>query len=275
MQNLLQFLARYYFLWLFLLLETLAVILMVQNQHHHRSFFLHSGNLISGSIYRQTDRLTAYFSLRRDHERLMQENALLMQQLQGSFGETGHEVMVYRDTIYQRRYAYMSARVINNSVNRRNNYITLDKGSQHGVEPNMGVITPRGVIGIVKNVSPLFSSVISLLHQDMQISVRLEKSGHIGSLIWEGGDYRRATMAYIPSHLELTPGDTVVTSGYSRIFPPHVFIGTIEDHELRRGDNFFTAGIALAEDFNRLIQVHVVKDLLGEEQDQLEAMEAY
>ncbi|MFO7999498.1 MAG: rod shape-determining protein MreC [Bacteroidales bacterium] len=270
MRNLFNFIAKNYFFFLFIALETLAIILLVQNHQHQRSFFLHSGNAIAGTFYRNVHAVSSYLGLRQVNEELARENAMLLHLSPFSFLVSDTDVYLHEDTIYARRFRYMDAHVINNSVQLRNNHLTLDKGRKHGVEPDMGVITMNGVVGIVKNVSENFSSVISLLHEEMQISVRLTSHDHIGTLSWEGRDYRQASMSYIPSHVELAVGDSVVTSGFSRMFPKDIFIGTVAGFEIRQGENFFTADIDLALDFNKLGYVYVVVDLMGEELEILE-----
>ncbi len=246
------------------------MILLITDQHYQRSFFVHSANALSGFAYNTSAELSSYFSLKSTNERLAEENTGLLQQTNGSFLKTDRQVFEFQDTLYQRQFSYVYARVINNSVNRRNNFLTLNKGRRHGIEPDMGVITFNGIIGIVKNVSDNFSSVISLLHSDTHISVRLKKNNHMGTLIWEGDNYRKTTLQYIPPHVDLEIGDTLVTSGFSRIFPGEILVGTISDFEIRRGDNFYTATIELAEDFNKLSYVHVVKNLMREELENLE-----
>ncbi len=272
MRNLFNFIAKNYFFFVFITLETLAILLIIQHHHHQRSFFLHSGNAIAGRFYDGVSSVSQYLSLTRVNRDLAAENARLLEKEASAFLVRDDQSMEFADTTQIQRYRYISAQVINNSVQRRNNFMTLDKGRKHGVEQDMGVITMNGVAGIVKNVSENFSTVISLLHQDMQISVRLKRQEYIGTLIWEGRDYRQATMTYIPSHVELARGDTIVTSGFSRMFPKDVFIGTVSDFEIRRGENFFSAGIDLALDFNKLGYVYVVTDMMGDEQDQLEEL---
>jgi len=271
MRNLINFFIRFYFFFLFVLLFSVSLILISRTHQHQRTLFLHSGNLIVGSVYKQVDHIQSYLSLKRVNEQLTNENTWLLHQTMASFMQKDQNEMVYHDTLYIRRFKYINAGVINNSVMYRNNFLTLDKGSNDGVEKDMGVITAEGVVGIVHNVSGHFSTVISLLHKDVQISVRLQKSNHIGTLSWEGGDYRTAVMSYIPSHVELSHGDTIVTSGFSTIFPQGIFIGTIGDYEIRRGDNFFTASVELALDFNRIANVFVVIDLMRQEIQVLEA----
>lgn len=272
MRNLFNFIARNYFYFLFIALETLAILLLIQHHHHQRSFFMHSGNAVAGRVYAGVNALGSYLSLSQVNRDLAAENARLLELNELAFMESDTLIHVSRDTTGTTRFLFTSAQVINNSVQRRNNFLTLNKGRRHGVEPDMGVITVNGVVGIVNHVSERFSTVISLLHQDMQISVRLKSHDHIGTLVWEGDNYRRATMTYIPSHVELARGDTVVTSGFSRMFPGDVFIGTVSGFEIRQGENFFSAEIDLALDFNKLGYVYVVTDLMGPELQELESL---
>lgn len=214
--------------------------------------------------------IVRYFSLAKTNKQLASENNELLSQIQGSFLKTDQQVFNFRDTLYQRHFSYINARVINNSVTNRNNYITLNKGRKHGVKPDMGIITSQGVIGIVREVSQNFSTAISLLHSDSQISARIKKNNHLGTLIWEGYDYRKATMLYIPTHIDLEVGDTIVTSGFSQIFPSEILLGTIADFEIRRGDNFYTLEVDLAADFNRIDYVNIVNNIFKEELESLE-----
>jgi rod shape-determining protein MreC len=272
MRNLLNFIVRYYFVFLFLILEVISFFLIAHSHNHQRTFFLHSGNAISGFFLRNADNFTSYLALRKINDLLAEENAQLLNLTNSAFEKRDSMIFTQKDSIMVRRFTYLNAKVINNSVIRRNNFITLNKGTNDGIEKDMGVITMNGVVGIVKNVSDNYSSVISLLHKDMQISARIKKNDHIGTLTWEGGNYRRASLAYIPSHVELETGDTIITSGFSRIFPEGIFIGTVNDFEIRRGENFFTAEINLALDFNKLTHVYVVNDLMAQELEHIEEL---
>ncbi len=271
MRNLFRFIIRYHFFLLFLLLETVALLLTVNHQQYQQTFFIHSANAVSGRMLGVYNAVNSYFELQRINEELLIENTMLRNQHRDNFLVTDRQILFAGDSIFNRGYTYQHARVINNSVNRRNNYLTINKGSVHGIRPDMGVITNQGVVGIVKDVSAQFSSVMSLLHSDVMISVRIKKNNHIGSLRWEGNDYRRAHMTYIPSHVELAVGDTIVTSGFSTVFPENIFIGTIQSWQIRRGEVFYTAELDLALDFNKLAHVYVVNHLFKEEQDDLES----
>ncbi len=273
MRNILRFIYRYYFVLLFLFLETLALVMTVNRQEYQRSLYIHSANAVSGWVYGLQHSVRSYLSLQASNDQLIHDNLQLLRQQPASFLITDNQVFEYEDTLYRRRFEVLHAEVINNSITRRNNYLTLNKGRLHGIAPDMGVILPNGVVGIVSHTTDHFSSVMSLLHDDMRLSVQIKKNGHIGSLRWEGVDYLRATLGDVPPHVALSRGDTIVTSGYSTVFPEDVFIGVIEDWEVRRGEVFYSISVRLALDFNRLSHVYVVSNLMKEEQDAMEALE--
>jgi rod shape-determining protein MreC len=270
MRNLFRFIARNYFFFLFAGLQVVCFFLIIQNNFYQRSAFINSSSYLAGNIYNVRNNITQYFNLRTINEQMARESTLLMESLPNSYLRTDQQVFTFMDTLFRKQYSYIHARVINNSVRNRNNYITLDKGRLQGIRPDMGVITSQGVIGIVKEVSSNFSSVLSFLHSDIQISAKVKKNDHLGTILWNGYDHRKATMLYIPPHVQLEKGDTIITSGFSHIFPEGILIGTISDFEIRRGDNFFTIEIDLATDFNNLQYVSVVKNLYKDELIQLE-----
>lgn len=244
--------------------------MILTNQQYQRNVFFNSANIISGTIYNLHNNLTSYVSLKKVNRQLMHEYARLLEAQDNTYF-----VVERPDTTDKperiKQYSYSYAEVINNSVIRRNNYITLNRGAMHGIEPDMGVITPDGVAGIVINTSRHFSVAMSLLHSDMLLSVKLLKNNQLGSLSWDGSNYREAILSYIPPHIELNRGDTVVTSGFSTVFPGDLFIGTVKDWEVKKGDTFYTVTVELALDFNKLSYVYVVTNLMKEEQDELES----
>lgn len=271
MRNLLNFILRHYFFFLFVALQVVAFALIFQNHFYQRSAFVNSSNYLAGNVYGVRNNISQYFNLRNINEQLARENTSILENSPGSFLTTDQQIFTFNDTVYKKQFSYINARVINNSVKNRNNYITLNKGRMHGIKPDMGIINSNGVIGIVKVVSDNFSSVISFLHSDIQVSAKIAKNDHLGTVLWEGYDYRKASMLYVPPHVELSVGDSIITSGFSQIFPEGILIGTISDFEIRRGDNFFTIGIDLATDFNNLNYVSVVRNIYSNELQQLEA----
>jgi len=270
MKNLFRFIIKYNFFFLFLILETVALVLVFRHNHFQRAAFASSSNFLVGGIYSLRSDITDYFGLRGVNRHLATENTRLLEEIPISFFQRDDSLYFFEDTVYQQRFEYVNATVINNSINRRNNFLTLDIGSDHGIEPNMGVITFSGPVGIVASVSRNFSTVISVLNTDFQASVRIKRNDYVGSLIWNGRNHRLADMVYLPGHIELQVGDTVLTSGLSTLFPPNILVGTIIDYEIQRGGNFYVAQVLLSQNFNKLRYVQVVRNLFLDEQLELE-----
>jgi rod shape-determining protein MreC len=273
MKNLFTFLWRYQFFFLFVLLEVFSVLFLVKNSYYQGSVILNSTNGVTGNILNVYTNITDYFALRKANKILAEENAAFLNKLPGSFIKTDTASFFYHDTLYRQQYNYASAKVISNSTNRRNNFLKLNKGRVHGIGSEMAVITPGGIVGQVIEVSDHFSSVMSVLNMHSRISVKLKSTEQIGTLLWNGENYRIGTMTDIPSHTRLALGDTVVTSGFSYIFPEGVVIGTIEDFRIHPGDNFYTADIKYAVDYNRVYHVYVVQNLQQDEIIELEKAE--
>lgn len=214
--------------------------------------------------------VTEYINLRSANEALARENASLKTLLPDVFYIDSALRNTIADTIHKQQYTFMTAKVISNSVNRRNNYLTLNKGSRHGVRPEMGVICSDGIVGIVKDVSDHYSSVLSFLHKDSRISARIQKSGYIGSMVWQGYDELHGTLKDIAKHVVVRKGDTIVTSSFSAIFPEGIMIGTVEEVEQSSGGNFQDIRIRLSTPFARLSSVYIVNNMLKDEQRALE-----
>lgn len=158
------------------------------------------------------------------------------------------------------RYRFIPARVINNSVNRQNNYITINKGRLDGVKPEMGIVGPNGIVGIITNVTDHYATGPTVLNKRWRVSAKIKKSSYFGSLNWDGLDYRTAQLNEIPFHVELTEGDTLVTSGYSSVFPEGIMIGRIEKFEIGSGDNFYQINVRLSTNFKTLTHVEIIDD---------------
>lgn len=270
MRTFILFFIRYYSIFFFFFLESLSVYMMVQNKSYHRAAYFTSANYLTGNIYRIKNDIAEYAGLQKVNDALAAENAWLKTELRNNLEIDFKK----RDTVFseekKQHYIFVAAKIINNSVNKSNNYFTLDKGRKDGMEQQMGVIGEDGVAGIVKEVSENFSSCLSLLHKDIRISAKLKKNGYFGSLAWTGFDAREATLAEIPKHAPVENGDTIVTSGYSDMFPENILIGTIEHVELQEGDNFYKIKVRLSTDFHHLNYVYAVKNILHEEKTTLE-----
>ncbi|MBI2269315.1 MAG: rod shape-determining protein MreC [Bacteroidetes bacterium] len=272
MRNLVLFLWKNNFTLLFVSLEVICVFFLVQNNAYHRTSFINSTNKISGGIFQMYADVNDYFNLKYTNEQLSRENALLHTLSTSSFINTSANHYTVNDSSRKQKYEYISARVVNNSTNRRNNYLTLDRGTLQGIKPDMAVVSTDGVVGVVISVSQNFSSVMSLLHKDSRISAMLKKDGSFGPLAWEGDDYNYATLTDIPNHVKLKAGDTIVTSPYGSTYPKNILIGTIDKFEIRSGEPFFTIRVKLSTQFKKLSYVYIVNNTMKAEQDSLEAV---
>lgn len=270
MRSLIFFIWKYYFFFLFFILEATSVYFLVQNNSFHRTSFISSANHISGSVLQTYSNVNDYFHLKEANDQLSTENALLHSMGLPSFIQLSDSTYIVKDSTVRQQYEYTSAKVVNNSTNRRSNYLTLNKGSKQGIKRDMAVITGLGVVGIVKEISDNFSSVMSLLHKDTKISSKIKKDGSFGPLSWMGEDYRYAVLTDIPTHVRLEKGDTIITSAYSATFPEGILVGTVESFERKSGEYFYTIKVRLSTDFKKLNYVYVVTNTLKEEQETLE-----
>lgn len=270
MRNLFLFIWRNYFIFLFLLLETLCVYLIVQNNNFQRASFVNSSNSISATILEASANVKEYFYLKDANEKLAKENAELRGKLMVSYAVSLNEVHTSHDTTFHQKYTFTSAKVVNNSTNRRNNYLTLDKGSKQGIKKDMAIITSTGVVGYVKDVSDNFCTVMSLLNSKAIFSSKIKKDGSFGPLSWDDGDdFGTATLHDIPTHVRLIPGDTIVTSAFS-YFPENIMIGTVESYVQKSGQYFYTVKVKLSTDFKKLSHVYIVTNIMKDEQEGLE-----
>lgn len=271
MRNLWIFINRYSTFFLFILFFAVSFILIINNNSFQRASALNSSNEIIGRAYEKIDYFKAYIDLNETNLTLAHENAALRALLKSSNYDNEVTSRTIRDTSLQPRYSYIEARVINNSVNQKNNYLTVNRGSRHGIKKGMGVISSNGVVGIVLNVSPNFATIQSLLHSDTKISASLSKSEAFGSLVWGQNaiDPQYAVLKDIPNHVEVAKGEQVVTSGYS-LFPSGVIIGQVEETGILSGSSFLDIKIKLNNDFSTLRYVYIVTDKLSEEKEKLE-----
>lgn len=269
MRNLLDFLLRIHFLILFVLIEVFSLILLVNNNNFQQASLVNFSRQISGRYYARTANLKQYFSLAEQNRKLAEENTRLMSILESKHKIESPSVEIISDTIHNQQYTYVPAQIINNSVNNRHNYLTLNRGYSHGIKPEMAVISQDGVVGIIKGVSKNYSTVISMLNLDYKISAKIKKNQYYGSLSWDGLNYRYVILNEIPLHADIQLGDTIVTSGFSSIYPEGLMIGTIRDFEEKSG-SFYKISVLLSVDFKRLYHVYVVENLLREERIDLE-----
>ena len=258
------------FTLLFVLLLSFCFYLMVQNSKFQQASVLNASNAVVARTLQGVNYVREYINLKANNEQLAKENAGLQNRLKESLygGVTMRDTL--RDTIYHQQYNYLTARVINNSVNRRNNYLTLDKGSIHGIKPEMGVINGQGIVGIVKQVSPHFCTVMSLLHKDTRVSAKFKKNEFFGSLVWDGEDPQYGTLKEIDKTVPVKKGDTIVTTAFSSIYPSGLMVGTVVKSEVESGSHFHSIKVKFSASFQNLSYVYIIDHLLKNEQRSLE-----
>jgi rod shape-determining protein MreC len=271
MQNLIYLFRKFSFIFLFLFFEIIAFLLIFRRSNFQRVAILNSTNELTGGVYSAFSDVRGYFGLRKQNRLLVQENVqlrYLVEQSMRRFYESGK---TSGDTSLQQAYKYIPCRVINNSVFNAKNYFTIDAGSRQGIHPDMGVISPGGIAGVVKGVSPNFSVCISVLTTDpvFKPSVQLKKTKDFGVLEWNGKSPRIAQVKTIPTHVDIQRGDTIETSGYS-LFPEGVMVGVIYDFKINPDDGYFEIDVALSTQFQSLRDVYAVDNLYRKEQKALE-----
>lgn len=276
MRNLLNFLIKYNYWFLFVLLEVASFVLLFKHNRYQQSVFFTSANVVSGAVFEVSGGITSYFHLKKANEELLDRNMLLEQQLDNlEKALRDHQVdSMAINSIKElpvTEYRLYKARVIKNSINQSDNFITLDKGSSSGIHPEMGVIDGNGVVGIVYETSPSYSVVLSLLNSKSNISCKIVGSQYFGYLKWEHGDSRYAYLKDLPRHAEFNLGDTVVTSGYSSMFPEGIIVGTVDDMTDSNDGLSYLLKVKLSNDFGRLSDVRVIERIGQSEQKILES----
>jgi rod shape-determining protein MreC len=270
MRNLILFIQRFYvfFLFLFLLISSLAIL--IGRNYYQGSVFISSANRVSGTAFSIAGEVRGYFLLGSENARLLEENSRLRNIMRSSYYVDTVTAVHINDSIYSQQYAYIGATVINNSLNKKYNYITLNKGSRHGVEKGQGVICEEGIVGVVTGVSDRFCTVMSVLNRKASTSPKIDSSNYFGSLKWDGMNSRYAQLTEINRFAPVATGQKVLTSGYSLHYPENIMIGKIAGIELKEGNNFYDIEVELSTDFASLSSVYIVQHLYKKELEALE-----
>ena len=271
MRNLWIIISKYNAFFLLIIFLVLSLVLLVNNNSYQRASAWNSSNRLIGGSFERVNAIKNYLSLGRTNDSLAFENARLRNDLKSSIFSDSIKQQTVTDTLTQQQYTYIVSKVVNNSIHQSNNYITINRGFKHGIKKGMGVMSAKGIVGIVLNVSNHFSTIQSILHSDTRISASV--NGNIGSLVWGEGNYdpRLAILKDIPNHVIVKKGNRVVTSGYS-LFPSGIEIGRVTRTGLKGGDSFLNIEIWLSTDFSNLQYVYVINNLFSLEQESLEAL---
>ena len=271
MKEIIKLILKYHFTIIFILLEIVSFSLIIRHNEYQRAIFSRNASTLFGNISSMTTDVKDYFRLKEINETLANENIQLKKRLEAI--EVLRDTVV-RGTIVQDRlpvYDYTGAKVVNATFNRMKNYITIDRGRKNFIEKEMGVASPDGIVGLVQDVSENYSIVIPLVNVASRVSAKIKKNNYYGSLQWDGDNYRYSYLNDVPYHVDVTEGDTIVTSGLSKIFPEGIFVGYVESVD-KETANFLKIKVRLAVDFKRLSHVYVIDNNKKNEQNLLEAI---
>lgn len=275
MRNLLLFFFRCRPWLLFAAYIIISCVMLFSSNPYQQSVYLTSANSVSSSLYGAAAKVRSYFNLFEVNEDLLNRNNLLETKVLELEARIQHyqekeiELDIPADSTLS-RFQFIVAHVINNSINRAHNYITINKGSADGIRPEMGVVDQNGIVGKVNVVGEHSARIISLLNSDMRISSKVRGSEQVGSLVWDGDDSRYALLEELPRHSTFNIGDTVITSGYSTTFPEGIPVGVIDSEMKDYDENFYTLRIKLFTDFSKLSIVRIVIDNMADELNMVE-----
>jgi len=264
-------LKKYDYVVVFFFLLVLCVVLMSRTSYYQSSKLISWTNSIAGGWYEGVHSISGYFGLKSENDRLAAENAYLRARLASSYISYTDSTFTVRDTVYKQRFTYTEARVIKNSWSQQNNYVMINKGRSHGIAPDMAVISPDGIVGVVMSVSDNFATIMPVLHSDSRNSVKVKRTGISGSLVWDGADYRYAQVIDVPTTHKFIQGDTIITSGLANDFPEGILVGYVMEAENLSGSGFYKVKILLATDFNKLDHVYIINNRFRDEQERLMA----
>lgn len=256
MQHFFNFIVKYQYFLLFLLLETFAFSLIIYNNSYHRSVFINSTNQVTGTVLERINNFESYLELNINNRIILEENSKLKNELELLKAQIG-TTLDSGNLKFNQKYKYISALVIRNEFTKLNNYLTLDKGTLDSVETDLGVINEKGIIGVVNNTSKNYATVISILNQKSKINVKLKKTDYFGSLVWDGNHYNILQLIDLPRQAIIHVGDTVITGGQSTIFPLGVPVGRIQ-YIKTNNDYYSKIDIKLFNDMSNIGHVYLI-----------------
>ncbi|MBK9733774.1 MAG: rod shape-determining protein MreC [Saprospiraceae bacterium] len=268
MYNVIQLFVKFGAHILFVLLEIFCFYFIINYNKTQKEIYLNSSNVFAAKIAAQKAKIANFANLRKENDSLMHENATLIENL--ILREYSGDNIPDNDSIYS-QYNLIPTTICNSTVNLRNNHLTLCKGNREGIRSGMGVIaSSKGIIGIVNNTSANYAQVMTLLNSQTRISCAIKnRKGH-GSLVWRDIDPLRMSMESVPKHEKILVGDTVITSGYSTMFPRGILVGRIEKLKTIPGSNNYDITIRLFNDLTNVKYAYVIQNRFGEEQLKLE-----
>ena len=274
MNSLKDLIKHYFHLLVFLTLQIFAVVLIYQHNNYQQLVISTAAQKITGPVQQLASFLYRQFSFSKENTDLLLQNAELLKEKKNMFifsDSLGDTIFSEESNSKRRMYDISTAHVVFNTINKTHNYIIIDKGRKDGVVPDMAVLSPNGVAGVVSEVSDNFSTVISLLNPNSRVSAKIVPINQIGTVVWVDFDPSIAQIIDIPQHLMVSVGDSVVTSGYSDVFPKDLLIGTVIEKYDNPNNTFLTIKIRLATDFRNLYNVYLISNLYKPELDALKS----
>ena len=263
MRNLLAFLAKYNHWFVFILLEVICFVLLFRFNNFQGSVYFSSANAVAGKVYEYNSSVTTFFNMSQSNKKLSERNLILEQQVRAltQYIATHHGDSLAMEQCQKQALAsfkLLPAKVIQSTINREDNLITIDKGKADGIHEDMGVACGTGVVGVVYMASDHYSIVLPVINVNSNISVMIRKRGYFGFLHWKGTPSDIAYVDDVPRHARFALGDYVVTNGYSSIFPPGIMVGKIL-HVFNSSDGLsYRVQLRLSTDFGKLRHVCVI-----------------
>ncbi len=276
MRNVFLFIRKYSNFLFFLLLQITALSFLFRYNKYHEAAFMNVAGDFTGSLNQRYSTVAYYFRLKKINEELAAENLRLNQLIRENYEKVDANGKSVLDTLQTdslreiRKYTWLGAKVVGNTVNTQLNFMTIHRGLLEDVRPNMGVVSPQGIVGTVVNVSDHYSSVMTLLHRQYKVVVKLKNSGERGTVEWDGVSPMFVTLKDIPKSAKLKEGDSVVTSPTSSLFPGNLMVGTIAEIVDDKSSNFYTLKVKPATNFFTIEYVYVIANSQFIEQKRLE-----
>lgn len=268
MQQIFNFLFKNSNRLLFLLLLCVSLLLTIQSHSYHKSRVISSANFLTGGVYEKINNITEYLNLKTENDALALENARLKSIIFNTKDTTSIRKPENLKSVAPEDI--IVSKVIHNTYNTLENFLTLNSGSNDGVKSDMGVINSLGIVGIIDRTSPNYSTVVSILNTRSQINAKVKKSNHFGSLTWNGKSTGFVQLIDVPRLASVRKGDTIVTGGQSVIFPENINIGTINNVYIDSITNYYTLNIKLFNDMTNLGHVYIIKSKDRDEVNNLE-----
>jgi len=259
MQQIINFIIRNKTFLLFLLLFSIAISFTIQSHSYHKSKFINSANFLTGGFYNYVSNANRYFSLKKQNEILTQENNRLKSVLYNS--KTKKDFSYIDSLTFNHSYKFTPGIVLKNSYSSTKNILLINKGVSDSIKQDFGVISSKGIIGIIDNSSKHYSTILSILNTSSKISAQLEKTNHFGTLTWNGVSPYFTQLVDIPKIAPVEVGDTIVTSGRSSIFPKGIPVGTIHDFKLDVAENYYEIDIKLFNDMTNIEYVYIIENI--------------